>query len=49
MAKAPRIGSRTSWKWGNETCYGTVTRVTNKHVFARTKNGKIKRKVRVHK
>ena len=46
MGKAPRVGSRTSWKWGNATKYGTVTRVTKTHVFARTENGKIKRKVR---
>tara|TARA_B100000424_G_C22914958_1_gene486807 strand:- start:747 stop:875 length:129 start_codon:yes stop_codon:yes gene_type:complete len=36
------MGRRVSWKWGNQTHYGTVIRETAKKIFALTKNGKIK-------
>ena len=32
-----------SWQWGGKTHTGTVTRTTKTHIFAKTKNGKIKK------
>lgn len=40
---APRKGSRITWKFGSGRYGGKVTRVTAKHIYARTENGKIKK------
>ena len=49
MPKAPTVGKRTSWKYGNGTYTGVVTRVTKDYVYARTRKGlekKIPRKTK---
>ena len=38
------MAKRVSWKWGNKRYSGTLIRETKTHKFARTKNGKIKKK-----
>jgi hypothetical protein len=38
------VMSRTvTWKWGDKTYKGTVTRTTKTHIYALTHNGKIKK------
>lgn len=39
MPRAPKVGKRTSWKYGNGTYTGVVTRVTKDYVYARTTKG----------
>lgn len=34
---------QVSWMWGDKRHYGTFIRETKTHIFARTKNGKIKK------
>ena len=34
---------RVSWQWGGKTYSGTFIRESKTHIFARTKNGKIKK------
>ena len=40
---------RVSWQWGGKTYSGTFIRESKTHIFARTKNGKIKRIVKKKK
>ena len=43
MPKAPKVGNRTTWKYGKGTYSGVVTRVTENYVYARTTNGLTKK------
>jgi len=38
------MAKTVSWKWGNKRYSGKLIRETKTHKFARTKNGKIKKK-----
>ena len=37
------MARQVSWMWGGKRHYGTFIRETKTHIFARTKNGKIKK------
>ena len=37
--------AQVSWMWGGKRHYGTKIRETKTHIFARTKNGKIKKAI----
>jgi len=43
------MAKRVSWQWGGKTYSGTFIRETKTHIFARTKNGKVKRIVKKKK
>ena len=38
------IEKKVSWKWGGETHYGDYIKEDSKYVYAKTVNGKIKKK-----
>jgi|TARA_A100001391_G_scaffold188334_2_gene158853 hypothetical protein len=37
------MARQVSWMWGGKRHYGTFIRETKTHIFARTKNNKIKK------
>ena len=37
------MSRKVTWQWGGKTYSGTFIRETKTHIFARTKNRKIKR------
>ncbi len=37
------MGRKVTWQWGGKTYSGTFIRETKTTIYARTKNGKIKR------
>jgi hypothetical protein len=43
------MAKTVKWQWGGKTYSGTFIRETNTHIFARTKNGKVKKIVKKKK